>query len=161
MAKQQENPTRDRLRAATLGRAAQFRRKIIKYYPPTYEEVKDEDGNVTGLEHTGFDYDNPIEVEVRQPTVKERNNLINKCRANDGRLDEMEFIIQCAIRFVYDPESGERIYDERDYGALSSQPAGDFVDQFGGEAIELLSLGNPEKKSENSKTTLTGKQSTQ
>jgi len=151
---------RDKIRAATLGRSPQFRRKIIKYSPPKYKEVKDSDGNVVALELVGFDDKNPIEVEVRQPTVKQRNDLLTKCRRADGSgVDEMEFILQCAIRFVYDPVSGERIYDEKDYDALISQPAGDFVDQFGGEAIELLSLGNPEKKSANSSKTTSDKQS--
>lgn len=150
---------RDDIRAATLGRSPQFRRKLIRYFPPKYEQVFDESGAVVALEHVGFE-DTPIEVEIRQPTIKQRNDLLTKCRRPDGSLDEMEFILQCAIRFVHDPDSGERIYDENDYNALISQPAGDFVDQFGGEAIELLTLGSPEKKLENSKKTVSDKPTT-
>jgi len=150
---------RDDIRAATLGRSPQFRRKMIKYFPPKYQNVIDGEGTVIGLEHIGFE-DTPIEVEIRQPTIKQRNDLLGSCRRKDGSLDEMEFILQCAIRFVYDPESGERIYDETDYSTLISQPAGDFVDQFGGEAIELLTLGSPEKKAENSKKTTNDKPTT-
>ena len=142
---------RDDIRTATLGRNPQFRRKLITYFPPKYIDVlSEETGDVIGLELNGFE-EKGIEVEVRQPTIKQRNSLLNGCRRDDGTLDEMEFILQCAIRFVYDPESGEQIYNEKDYAALVSQPAGDFVDQFGGEAIELLTLGTPEKKSGSSK----------
>lgn len=151
---------RDAIRSATLGRQTQFRRKLITYYPPKYEKIIDDKGQEIGLEHVGFEEEG-IEVEVRQPTIKERNKLLAECRGDDGTLDEMEFILQCAIRFVYDPESGEAVYEEGDYDALVSQPAGDFVDQFGGEAIELLTLGAPEKKSGNSKQTKAGKRSTQ
>lgn len=151
---------RDDIRAATLGRNPQFRRKMIKYFPPKYQNIVNEDGQVIGLEHVGFE-ENPIEVEIRQPTIKQRNELLTSCRRADGSLDEMEFILQCAIRFVHDPDSGERIYSAEDYNTLISQPAGDFVDQFGGEAIELLTLGSPEKKSENSKKTMSGKPITQ
>lgn len=151
---------RDQIRAATLGRAPQFRRKTITYYPPKYEDVLDEDGNVIALEHVGFE-DVGIVVEVRQPTIKQRNELISKCRRDDGTLDELEFVLQCALRFVYDPESGEQVYDEADYASLISQPAGDFVDQFGGEAIELLTLGAPEKKSKTSRPIRRGKHATQ
>jgi len=150
---------RDQIRAATLGRSPQFRRKMITYFPPKYQNVVNQDGQVIGLEHIGFE-EQGIDVEVRQPTIKQRNDLLTKCRRNDGTLDEMEFILQCAIRFVYDPESGEQIYDEKDYATLISQPAGDFVDQFGGEAIELLTLGSPEKKSKNLKETQPDKPST-
>ena len=142
--------SRNRLRAATVGRAPQLVRRTINYYRPVYEEIKDESGVPIGVRRVGFEED-PIKVEVRQPTVKQRNDLIKKCRKSDGSMDEMEFIIQAAIHFTYDPESGERLFDQADYGALCEQPAGDFVDQFGGEAIDLLNFGDQEKKSETSK----------
>lgn len=136
-----ENPTKDKLRALTLGRTQKFRFKNFNYLPPILEDIKDDDGDIIGSEVTGFDSDNPITVQVRQPNVKERNKIIMLCKDKDGKLDEMEFIIQAAIKFTYDPESGERLYSERDYGALVESPAGDFLDQFGEEAIKLLTLG--------------------
>jgi len=151
--------SKDRLRRLTLGRAPQFRHKVIDYYPPKYQDILNEEGTVVGLEHVGFE-DEPIKVEVRQPTVKERNELIKSCRGKDGKFDEMEFILQAAIRFVYDPVSGDRLYSKEDYDALSQQPAGDFVDQFGGEAVELLTLGERTKDSPSSRKMLATKTST-
>ena len=134
--------SKDRLRRLTLGRDAQFQHKIIKYYPPKFVDIiDDETGDVLGQRQEGHEKE-ALEVLCIQPTVKERNNLIKTCRNPDGSFNEMEFIVQAAIRFVYDPETRERIYSPEDYDMLVNQPAGDFVDQFGGEAIELLTLGD-------------------
>ena len=152
--------TRDLLRSATLGRQTQFARKIVDYFPPIYSEVKDED-EVIGLELIGYE-DDPIKVEVRQPTIRQRNDLVNKCRDKDtGKVNELEFIIQAAIHFVYDPESGENLYEATDYDALLETRAGDFVDQFGGAAVELLNIGEPVKNSKSSKKTKANKRPTQ
>jgi len=147
----QSSETRNALRAKTLGRNNILRKKIIDYYPAVYREIKNDDGEVIGhefLEDETYDAQKPVKVEVRQPTVRERNKLINSCQNEDGKLDTMEFILQAAIAFTYDPESGEKLFDKTDYNALSATPSGDFIDQFGGEAIKMLTLG--EAKDRNS-----------
>jgi hypothetical protein len=137
---------RDLLRSKTLGRAVQFRTNTVDYFPEIYTEV---DGKPVfqGFEET------PIKVMVKQPSVKERNKLVAACKDETGKLDEMEFILQAAIMFTFDPETGERLYDAKDYDVLAEQPAGGFVDQFGGEAIQMLNLGKPKAKAETSAKT--------
>ncbi len=150
-APKQVETNKDRLRRLTLGRDVKFQHKVIKYYPPIYKEIIDEEtGEVIGERQEGHEKE-PIKVLCIQPTVKERNDLVRTCRNPDGSFNEMEFIVQAAIRFVYDPETNERLYSAHDYDMLVNQPAGDFVDQFGGEAIELLTLGERTKDEENSK----------
>lgn len=146
-----ENVTRDKLRGLTIGRSFQLVKKLVDFYPPKYVEVVNPDGT-TSLELDGFE-ETPVRVEVRQPTVAERNKLVAACKNENGVLNEMEFIIQAALRFTHDPESGERLYGLEDYDCLASQPSGGFVDQFGEEAIKLLTLGKPQTGSQNSAAT--------
>ena len=132
----EETNSRNKLRELTLGRQAQFKKKMFDYYHPIVE----------GDEVIGYE-EEPIKVEFRQPTIKERNELVNACRNPDtGRFDELEFVLQAALRFTYDPASGQRLFEKADYAALSSQPAGGFVDQFGEEALSIVSLGKPQNK---------------
>ena len=148
-----ENISRDKLRGLTIGRSFQLVKRLVDFYPPKYVEVKADDGSIE-LELDGFE-ETPIRVEVRQPTVAERNKLVVACKNENGVLNEMEFIIQAALRFTYDPESGERLYALEDYDALAGQPSGGFVDQFGEEAIKLLTLGKPQTGLQSSAATRT------
>jgi hypothetical protein len=147
-----ENVTRDKLRGLTIVRSFQLVKKLVDFYPPKYVEVVNPEDGTTSLELDGFE-ETPVRVEVRQPTVAERNKLVAACKDEKGVLNEMEFIIQAALRFTHDPESGERLYGLEDYDCLASQPSGGFVDQFGEEAIKLLTLGKPQTGSRNSAAT--------
>ena len=147
-----ENVTRDKLRGLTIGRSFQLVKRLVDFYPPKYVEVNN-NGNIE-LELDGFE-ETPVRVEVRQPTVAERNKLVVACKDEKGVLNEMEFIIQAALRFTHDPESGERLYSLEDYDALAGQPSGGFVDQFGEEAIKLLTLGKPQTGLQSSAATRT------
>ena len=146
--KKERSESANELRKKTLGRQNILRRKTIDYYPAIYREVRDEEGNIVAYDYLDEETyaQTPVKVEVHQPTVRERNKLINDCRNDQGRLDEMEFILRAAIAFTYDPESGEKLYDATDYEVLSNSPSGDFVDQFGGEAIQMLTLGEAKGK---------------
>ncbi len=122
----------DALRAATLGKTHQF--KTIK----VTHEAEGQD---------------PITVKIKQPTVKQRNDIIKRCRNGKGpeaQVDEMEFLIQTVIELVLDPESGKKIFTQADRAVLLEQPSGGFIDTFGTAAAELLSLEGQEKNSPSS-----------
>ncbi len=136
--------SRTQLRNSLLGSAPQFITRRVKFKRPILAEMSDPAGNFTGYMFQGFE-ETPVEVEVRQPSIRQRNQLYDKCRDKDGNLDTMEFVLQSLIEFVYDPESGEHIFEQTDRDALLAQPAGGFVDQFTGVAMELLTLEEPEK----------------
>jgi len=131
--------TKDRLRSLTIGRKVQFVTKVIDYYPPIYKDRLDKKGNVLGVELKGNEKES-VKVEVRQPSIKVRNELIKRCMDKDGNMDNMEFMVQSAILLVYDPDSGEPLFTKEDYDSLISQPSGGFVDQFSAEAMGLLSV---------------------
>ena len=124
MSNNKYSESRNKLREQTLGRNVKFRKKFFDYFPPILEDLDDGSVEVTGYE------EDPIQVEFRQPTVRERNDLVKACRDENG-FDELEFIVQCAIRFTHDPASGEKLYEPTDYDVLISQPSGGFPDQFG------------------------------
>lgn len=158
--KKVSSESRDRLRGLTL-QSKQFRKKTFAYYPPVYNKVEKDDGSYE-YEFAGYEED-PIHVGVRQPTVRERNKMINQCRNKDtGVIDELEFVILCAINLAYDPESGENLYEKSDYDSLVNQPAGDFLDQLGELAVSMLTqgeVGNGPTPTDSSSKTSTAKQS--
>lgn len=72
-----------------------------------------------------------VEVEVRSMDGRSRTRLLKMASGEDGSIDMEivypEMILLCA----FDPETGERIFDEGDRDALLSKAAG---------PIELLAL---------------------
>lgn len=105
---------RDKIRAATLGKPVQFKSKV-------------------------FDYEG-IDVEFRQPNLKDRQLLINKARKADGELDFVEFLVWSVIANTYVPETSEKVFDDADYDVMIKQNSGSFVDQFGTEIASLMNV---------------------
>jgi hypothetical protein len=136
--------SKDRIRSKTIGRQATTVKKIFKYYPPIYSNTV-EDGKVVGVTLSGHE-EEAVEVEFRRPTIKQRSDIIKTCRRPDGSFDETEFLVQACIQFVYDPETGEHVFEKTDVDVLREQPAGDFVDQFGTEAIALMNIVDADVK---------------
>ena len=130
---------RDAIRSATVGGKRQFRRRFVKYFPPVFEnvEITGPDGEVL-VESNLVGKGDPIMVEIRQPTIAERNAVFSKHAGKPGL--EMELILWMAINQTFVPGTDEQIYEEADYDALKTQPAGGFVDQFGQAALELMNI---------------------
>jgi len=150
MSSKNSNESRDRLRGLTL-QSQQFRKKTVLFFPPLYEKIEKEDGTYE-YELVGYE-EEPINIGFTQPTVRERNKMINVCRTKEGVLDEMEFILQSIINLTFDPDSGDRLFEKADYDALVNQPAGSMVDQLGEHAIEMLTLGAPDLGNDRKPTT--------
>lgn len=110
---------RDRIRSATVGKSEQFKSKTFTY--------------------------NGVDVEFRQPCLKDRQLLINKARNKDGEFDFIEFLIWSVISNTYVPETNEKVYDESDYDSMVAKPSGSFVDKFGSEIAELMNVEDDPK----------------
>ena len=121
---------RDQIRTATLGSGAKFKSEVVEY--------------------------NGIEVEIRQPSVKVRTELFNKCMDENGRVKMTEFLVWAMIYNTFVPNTEELVFEEEDYDSLMARPAGGFLDKFGNKASELLNVEDDiEKKSTASAKTLT------
>ena len=130
---------RDKIRAKTVGSSKHFRKKLVKYEPPIYDtkEVALGDGTKY-IEEIIVGHDEPIFVEVRQPSIGERNEVFSK---NLGSGDvNLELILYMAMKQTYVPGTNERVFEPADYDTLKDQPAGGFVDQFGNAALELMNV---------------------
>lgn len=137
---QDASSLRDRIRAKTVGSRHTFVRKIIYYHPPVYSEKSVYDHG-TGQYYTFVEiegYEDPVAVEVRQPSVKERNQVVSKYR-NSETMD-MDLILWMAINQTFVPGTDEPVFTKEDYDALVNSPAGGFADQFGNQALELLNV---------------------
>lgn len=112
---------RDKIRSATLGKPVQFKSKVF-----TYEEIN---------------------VEFRQPNLKDRQLLINKARNKDGEFDFIEFLVWSVISNTYVPDTSDKVFDESDYDIMIKQNSGSFVDKFGAEIAELMNVEEGAKNS--------------
>lgn len=142
------NSTRDAIRSATMGQAQKLRSRRFEYHPPIFgeQEVTGSDGR-TYTETVITGYGDPVTVEVRQPSLVQRNKLVKG--AGD---DQMRLVALLTISQVYVPGTNERVFEETDYDSLLETPAGGFVDQFAEVAMELMNL-NVEEQRKNSPTT--------
>lgn len=82
------------------------------------------------------------ELEVRQPTVRKRSAIVNSGQS-EGRTDMGQILASAIIECVYDPVSGEPVYDEADRESLLEQPTGSFVDTLGNEVLRLMNVEAP------------------
>lgn len=111
---------RDQIRAATLGAKTQFKKKTFDFHG--------------------------IEVEFRQPNLKERKTLINKAKDSKGEFDLTEFLVWSVITNTYVPESNEKVFSAEDYDAMMEQSGGSFVEKFGNEIAELMNAEDEDVK---------------
>jgi len=105
------NTLRDKIRSATIGASNKIGTRIVE---------------VGGGQ----------KIEVRQPTIKQRNDLrelcVSKVPLGNGDFemthDGVAYQVWGVIRFCYAPGTDERIYDDADYDTLANQPSGGFMD---------------------------------
>lgn len=134
---------RDVIRTATLGAKRQFKRQIVEYRPPIFEEtavLEEKTGEPLGVESKVVGYGDPIMVEVRQPTIAERNEVFSRFTDKEGGGSQLEIILWMAINQTFVPRTDEKVFDAIDIEALRMQPSGGFVDQFGNTALELMNI---------------------
>lgn len=85
--------------------------------------------------------------EVRQPSVKARNDLYRKCLDEDGNMDMTAFLVWGAILHTYVPDSEEKVFEDTDYDVLAEMPAGGFLDALSEAVSEVIS--SPKKSTKN------------
>ena len=105
---------RDQIRAQTLGAKVSFKTTIFNY--------------------------NGIDVEFRQPSLRDRKVLIEKSKNAAGEFDMIEFLVWAVISNTYVPETKDKVFEPSDYEVMMNQPAGSFVDKFGEQIAELLNV---------------------
>lgn len=125
--------TRDNIRKATVGAKKEFRKELTEW-----------DG---------------LEVEVRQPSVLSRRELLNACSDEEGNVDGQELMIWALIQNTYVPGTDEKVFDRADYDSIVNQPTGGFVDHFGKVALEVMNVGGAEKNFSDSEATADSKTS--
>ena len=109
---------RDQIRSATIGEKSEFKSKIVKY--------------------------NGVEVEIRQPSVKSRKDIMAKAMTDNGTVDFAEFLTFAVLFNTYVPDTNELVFEDTDYDALMAKPTGGFLDKFGSDAAELMNVEDGE-----------------
>jgi hypothetical protein len=108
--------TRDEIRKATLGRSRKLRSKVV---------------NVDG-----------VEIEVRQPTVRGRSEIMRRAKAMGGdtdRVDIGEMQVTAMIECCYVPGTSDRVFGDTDRDALLDAPSGAY-DELATVAMELMNV---------------------
>lgn len=118
-----QQSARDRIRSATLGKSNKLQSRTVTA--------------------------NGEQIELRQPTVKVRNELLQAAKTPDGDVDFNDFLLRGVIQCAYVPGTKERIYEDEDYDVLAEQPTNSFVDDCSEELMSLLNVtpGDVEKNS--------------
>jgi len=128
------------MRAALLGRPKQFKRRMVTVRMAEGEE--------------------PVEVEVRQPTIRERSEIGRQCVQvieQGGRtataVDGFKLRLRSVLVCCYVPGTDERIFEDADLENLAGYPSGCYVDELAETALELQNLSDAEDAGKNSKAT--------
>ena len=59
-----------------------------------------------------------VKIEVRQRTVKQQYDILDKVRNSQGEIDGLSLALETIMACSYDPETGERVFDPADKDAL-------------------------------------------
>ncbi len=110
------NKLRDALRAATIGKAVECKKKEFEYEGST--------------------------VVFHQPSNKVRQDIINRSASGD-KLNTVSFSVWVVIYLTYDVD-GVRVFEDADYDSFMALPSGSFIDVFAAEAMKLLGNGEAE-----------------
>lgn len=110
---------RDAIRQKTVGAKAQFRTKVVEY--------------------------EGLEVEFRQPNLRDRKALIARSRGESGEFDAVEFQVWAVILNTYVAGTNELVFEDTDYEVIMNSPSGGFVDIFAAEIAELLNVESDPK----------------
>ena len=116
-------PSRDSIRSSILGKKPKFAKEIVEYKNNRYE--------------------------IRQPTLRARREIMNRCTGNDGTIDMMSALIYLCIYNTYIADTDERVFEESDYEALLEEPTGGFIDEISIIASSLMNLEASAKAKKN------------
>lgn len=80
-----------------------------------------------------------VEVEIRTMTASERSKMLNSAMDKDGNLDLEQLYPRILIATVFDPKSGEKVFDADDVAALQNKSAS-AVESVAQKAMTLSGL---------------------
>lgn len=90
--------------------------------------------------------------EVRAPSVRSRAQILRRAGVLDEKKKETDpgrMQVAAVIACTFDPESGERVFEEADFEALLEDPAGGVVDALAAPALEFLNTSNDKAGAKN------------
>lgn len=118
-------------------------------------------GAKKGFKTKNVQLEDGTEVEIRQPSIKRRKEIMNAVTDEQGNVDGGDLVVWAAIYCSFVPGENETVFSEEDYEALLEEPTGSFVDDFGQAALELMNVSAEGKASENSEETSNSKTNSQ
>lgn len=69
-----------------------------------------------------------IPVQLRGLRVRERQEIFEKSRNENGDVDGIKAVILAILKCTVDPNSGEQVFEDTDYDTLMNEQSGGFVD---------------------------------
>lgn len=110
---------RNSIRKKTVGSAAVFKSRIVKY-----------DG---------------IDIEIKEPTVGDWGKILSNARTGeDESLNFAEYLVWSVIYCAYVPGTDIQVYDKEDYAVLIKKPKSGFIGEFSDIASELMKVDTEE-----------------
>lgn len=91
-----------------------------------------------------FELESGSQVELRLPSVNSNissmTSLANKRESMSEEELFREFIVQQLIHSVYNPETGERVFDDEDTDALMDAPANSVINDMMLRLMEVMGM---------------------
>lgn len=81
-----------------------------------------------------------LDVEIRSMSVRERTKAMQSWTASDGEVDLERFYPAILAASVYDPETGEKVFDETDVEKLIDRNAA-AIERIARVATRLSGMG--------------------
>ncbi len=67
-----------------------------------------------------------VKIEVRAKTVDQQYELLDKCRKPNGDIDGKLLAVETILATSYDPDSGERVFEDADRDMLRGKNSSAF-----------------------------------
>ena len=80
-----------------------------------------------------------VTVEVRGMTAAARASLLQRAAANGGTIDLVSMYPSLVVGCTYDPDTGERVFTEADYGPIGEK-SGSAVERIAAAAMQLSGI---------------------
>lgn len=77
-------------------------------------------------------------VEFIQPNVKQRRDILNKCKDSKGEVDGVLLMVEAVIQLTVEPNTDNRVFDETHRDMILSQPSGGWFEKFAEKAMQAI-----------------------
>lgn len=90
-----------------------------------------------------------VDVKIKEMTAKDKYDIINRVSdLKTKKVDVARMTIEFVIACTYDPESGDKVFDDEDFDSLGNMPSGG-IDKIFKEVSKINKLEDIDETAKN------------